>query len=218
MDYLGEMAEFEANRRDPRRPARSQLLAGVTVLVSVVAVVAFARWWAIDDPPESAGGGWSSDDMESITISSPFDRRTVFRCEPGTITAWFEIVAPEEGSVFLESVEVPLLDDAWKNMGWSTRASTEAMRERSAAFNDLVEFDGVQLDDEPGGWLRMRLSWEVDECTTMEGFTTIDRARVTYRNENGRTRTADIEIVPLTMTTLRLEDVADQVSVSGLGE
>lgn len=132
----------------------------------------------------------------------------MFHCEPGEIEAWIEVVAPPDEPVYLESVEVESLDGVWADVGWVSRVRTQRMRTPSAPSDDLVEFDGAQLNDERGGWLRMRLAWEIHECPG-SAFTTIDSARFNYRNGR-RSRSTDLTLVPLVLTSKDLDDVIDE--------
>jgi hypothetical protein len=209
-------ASQDAGRPSARhRIVGAVLAAAIVVVLAVVGLAGPGRWWgAAGSPPSLIEGGWMSDDIDSVMISTPTDRTRIFVCEPGTLSMWIGFVVDEGHPTRIDGVQLPWFDDMWTELGWVTRQSIEMMPDLTGRgdLDSMVPFEPVQLESEED-WLRMKVTYDIHECTTMEGITYISGVDVTYTS-SGRTHTASVELLePLRLTTQGLDSLEQQVEV-----
>lgn len=185
---------------------RRRLTVAVLVVLVVALIAGLHSWATYSAPPQAVGGGWRSEDLKSVTVQGLYDQSTVFRCAPGTLRGYLDFISDDRFPVELEAVSVPLLDEAWSDLGFARRTRTQAMRDPYGSIDDLVDFDGARLERN-NGFARLRLEWSITECVPMGGLTTIDSVEVTYR-VLGVTRHDRVSILqPLVLTTEDLDQV-----------
>jgi hypothetical protein len=181
------------------------------VIVGVVAVLAaagLATAWCLGarSAPVAPGGGWGSDDMESVDSRGLTETHRVFRCVPGELVTWLFISGDGPVPVTITDVRVPLVDDMLADTGRAVRTSTQMMRDPDGAdLDDLVDFGPTRV----GGadWLRLVITWDVVECPSVLGYLIEDRLEVTYV-ALGMTQTATVpQAAPFALTSLPLDQV-----------
>lgn len=186
------------------------------VLAVTVPVVAVATTWALGRAavPHVVEGGWHSDDLPIVDVSTPFDSHTIVVCRPGELRASVGVSAGANAplTVELTDVRVALLDDP--DLDVARRSATRVMSDPSGDLADTEAFTGWSLRRGSSDHARLRLTWAVDECPTMDGTTTLPTVEVTYR-ALGHTHRRQVPLVdPLVLTTQDPEDVAAQVTAT----
>lgn len=192
------------DRDRARRMRRRGMAAAVAVGVAAAAGIAV---WVLGErsAPVNAGGGWWSDDMESVDSSGLTQTHRVFRCVPGELEARLDIVGAGPLPVTVTDVRVPMLDDILAGTDRAARTGTQMMRDPNGDLYDLVDFTPTRV----GGsdWLRLVLTWEVDECFASAGYNIEERIEVTYV-ALGMTHTAPVPLgMPFALTQLPLDRV-----------
>jgi hypothetical protein len=155
--------------------------------------------------PVNMGGGWWSADMESVDSSGLTQTHRVFRCVPGELEARLDLVGVGPLPVTITDVRVPMLDDPF-GTGRAARTGTQMVRDpHGEDLYDLVDFTPTRV----GGsdWLRLVLTWQVDECIASAGYNIEERLEVTYV-ALGMTHTALVPLgMPFALTALPLDQV-----------
>lgn len=190
-----------------------------TVLVAVVGTLLLggvAATWALGRAavPHVVEGGWHSDDLPIVDVSTPFDSHTIVVCEPGELRGSIGVSAAAGAPVDVELVEVrlDLLDDP--DLDLAHRVATRVMSDPGGDLEDTEAFTGWSLARGSSDEARLRVTWQLEDCPTMDGTTTLPTVEVTYR-ALGHTHRRHVPLVdPLVLTTQDPADVAAQVTAT----